>query len=211
MNDVNERNLREVVLFLQKRGVNFWVDQGTLLGIVRDDALLPWDKDIDLSTWPEDFEQIVQLRPDLERMGYYFELHEYKDCLFLSKEQGYAVEIARYQRVGDIAIRRNNGPRNRPVERFIKRLLDLLPDAIHFRLRNFGRRWHVKETITFRTPAHYFSELRVIPFRDMNVPIPAATEAYLTFKYGPNWRVPVRDWDFSQQDGSVVNRSGAAR
>lgn len=204
--DVNERNLHEIVVFLQRHGIQFWIDQGTLLGIVRDDALLPWDKDIDISVWPEEFDRIVRLRPELRRMGYYFELHEYKDCLYLSRADGYFIEIGRYCVEGDVAVHKNNPPRINSSERLIKRLLKSLPAPLYFRLRNFGRRWHVKETIIFRTPLKYFSEFRTIRFRGLELQVPAATESYLAFKYGPDWRIPVRDWDYSLQDGSVVGR-----
>jgi len=208
MSTPNERNLRDVARLLTEKGIFFWADQGTLLGIVRDDCLLPWDKDIDLSTWPEEFDKIVRLEEDFKRLGFYFEVHEYKDCLFLTREVGYAVEIARYTKEGDVAVRKNNGPRNSRVERLIKRGLALLPHAIHCKLRDLGRRWHVKETIHFRTPAHHFASFRRIRFRDLELNVPAETESYLEFKYGPNWRTPIQDWNYELQDGSMKASRG---
>src|SRR5690625_4960248 len=204
--DANDRNLWEIVGFLQERQIDFWIDQGTLLGIVRDDALLPWDKDIDISVWEEEFSKVVELRPELEEMGYYFELHEYKDCLFLSREDGYFIEIGRYHIEGEQAVRKNNGPRINPSERFVKRILNLLPHRLNCRLRDLGRRWHPVDTVIFRTPLHYFSEFRSISFRGLRFDVPAKTEEYLAFKYGPDWRTPIREWDFSKQDGSVIGR-----
>lgn len=204
--DPNERNLIDIVHFLREHEIDFWVDQGTLLGIVRDDALLPWDKDIDLSVWPDEFDRVVRLREELRRRGYYFELHEYKDCLFLSKEDGYFVEIGRYRVEGEMAVRKNNGPRIKPSEMAVKRVLRLLPHRLHCMLRDLGRRWHKKETILFRTPLRFYSDFRMIVFRGLELKVPAETEAYLAFKYGEDWRTPIREWDFSVQDGSVVGR-----
>lgn len=39
---------REVLRIAQKHQIYFWLDQGSLLGAVRDRAFLPWDHDIDL-------------------------------------------------------------------------------------------------------------------------------------------------------------------
>ena len=39
--------------------VNYWVDSGTLLGLIRDDCLLDGDKDIDIGIWSEDEEKIL--------------------------------------------------------------------------------------------------------------------------------------------------------
>ena len=41
--------LMEIKNVLDKHGLKFWLDFGTLLGAVRDKKILPWDVDIDLS------------------------------------------------------------------------------------------------------------------------------------------------------------------
>ncbi|MFT5276147.1 MAG: phosphorylcholine metabolism protein LicD [Saprospiraceae bacterium] len=46
--------------FLEKRKINYWVDSGSLLGIVRDGGLMSWDSDIDLGMWPEDAAQFQE-------------------------------------------------------------------------------------------------------------------------------------------------------
>ena len=37
--------------------INYWVCQGTLLGIIRDQSLIPWDPDIDLAILTKDFDE----------------------------------------------------------------------------------------------------------------------------------------------------------
>ena len=49
--DRDEKVFHEVCEMLQKQHINFWVCHGTLLGIVREGRLLPWDHDIDFAVW----------------------------------------------------------------------------------------------------------------------------------------------------------------
>ena len=54
----NETRVREVfidtVRILKENGINFWLCQGTLLGIIRENRILPWDRDIDFGVWAEE-------------------------------------------------------------------------------------------------------------------------------------------------------------
>jgi phosphorylcholine metabolism protein LicD len=42
---------RQAVACLQKANLNFWVDQGTLSGLVREGRIIPWDMDFDMGVW----------------------------------------------------------------------------------------------------------------------------------------------------------------
>ena len=46
-------NLIEIINLLDKNEISYWVCHGTLLGIVRDKDLIPWDHDIDIAVWDE--------------------------------------------------------------------------------------------------------------------------------------------------------------
>ena len=37
--------------------INYWVCQGTLLGLIRDQSLIPWDPDIDLAILEKNFNE----------------------------------------------------------------------------------------------------------------------------------------------------------
>ena len=41
--------LFEVCDILKINSINYWICHGTLLGIVRENRILPWDNDIDIS------------------------------------------------------------------------------------------------------------------------------------------------------------------
>ena len=44
-------NFLKTIKILNKHEIKYWVCQGTLLGIVRDKRLIPWDHDIDIAMW----------------------------------------------------------------------------------------------------------------------------------------------------------------
>ncbi|MCT7600986.1 LicD family protein [Aliarcobacter butzleri] len=48
----------EICKLLEENHISYYIDHGTLLGIIRDEALIPWDKDIDLAVLIEDKEKI---------------------------------------------------------------------------------------------------------------------------------------------------------
>ena len=49
----NDPNLKECVKVLNKLKINHWICYGTLLGVIRNKYLLPWDNDIDIGTWEQ--------------------------------------------------------------------------------------------------------------------------------------------------------------
>ena len=49
--DRDDEVLQSVSKLLRDNNINFWACHGTLLGIIRENRLLPWDRDIDLAVW----------------------------------------------------------------------------------------------------------------------------------------------------------------
>ena len=45
------------VNIFNKFKINYWVCQGTLLGIIRDESLIPWDPDIDFAILHKNFNE----------------------------------------------------------------------------------------------------------------------------------------------------------
>ena len=59
----NEELLLETLDILEGSNFQYWISQGTLLGLVRENRILPWDNDIDISVWAHEVskEEILQL------------------------------------------------------------------------------------------------------------------------------------------------------
>ena len=57
----NDPNFKECIEVLNKLKIDYWVCHGTLLGIIRDKSLIPWDNDIDIGSWNlKDKEKIIR-------------------------------------------------------------------------------------------------------------------------------------------------------
>jgi len=53
-------------------------------------------------------------------------------------------------------------------------------------------------------PKHFFQKLKKIRFYDMYFLAPSDTEGYLEYRYGENWRVPIRDWEPEESPALII-------
>ena len=65
-----EEMLFNVVKLLEEEGVEYWLDFGTLLGLVRDGAIIEWDEDVDISIWQTSYDKLEKIKPKLVELGY---------------------------------------------------------------------------------------------------------------------------------------------
>ena len=56
----------------EDRKIIFWLDCGTLLGVIRNHDFIPWEKDIDLGCWKfqNDYEIKQKLKNNFKKLGY---------------------------------------------------------------------------------------------------------------------------------------------
>lgn len=159
-------------LLREKAGVKSFADFGTLLGLVREGALLKHDIDLDIGVILNEPADALRVRIAMERFGFkvwreYFlgdELVESSYRLF-----GIKVDL-NYYRVDDTGAKtwlfyrdpdKKYGPRDR--------------DVVEMRYSPIG-------------------DLVPLTVDGCDVWIPANAEQLLVEKYGPTWRVPDRNW-----------------
>jgi len=118
---------REVVDVLESHRVFFWLDQGALLGAVRDGGFLPWDSDIDLSVWADETNDLEKVLRDLEDRRYEVRFEGNADAItsdFVSiiPPDGLRVTLQRHRISGSMAMRRHLVGRalHRPGYRILK-------------------------------------------------------------------------------------------
>jgi lipopolysaccharide cholinephosphotransferase len=67
----------EVVKLLKEYKVNYWLDQGSLLGAVRNNAFLSWDHDVDLGVWYSEIDTVKKVGKKLTDMGAHVNFFQY--------------------------------------------------------------------------------------------------------------------------------------
>ena len=171
--------------FLDKEKVPYWLEGGTLIGVMREKRLLPWDHDVDLSMNAEDLSKIIG---KIKRFRYQY---------------GYRLEFVRNNE--DIT------PLKKGEIRLIKiqsRRLFILPGFIQVDLfikvrHNDEMYWSIRNKALKSTPAKYTDYLSRVDFEGMSLSIPQDYDGYLTYRYG-DWMTPQEEYDNISDDKSVV-------
>ena len=65
--------LKQILLVCKDLGLRCWIDSGTLLGAVRHQGFIPWDDDIDLVMFRDDYDKLMKLGPDRFRDPFFFQ------------------------------------------------------------------------------------------------------------------------------------------
>ncbi len=100
--------LPEVVRVFDLLGIPFWLDQGTLLGLVRDGRLLEHDHDLDLGLWEEDYKKNrPHILRNLKREGIWIESYKPHQLSVTSLLENVAmINIAFYRRTSGLAVKK---------------------------------------------------------------------------------------------------------
>ena len=75
---MKDKKFDEVVNILNKEKILYWIGQGSLLGIIRDNKLIEWDHDIDFCLWSHEniksnFIKLLEDKGFKYRCKYYFQ------------------------------------------------------------------------------------------------------------------------------------------
>jgi len=183
--------LFDVVDFLDAEGINYWLEGGTLLGIVRDKELLPWDHDIDLSISANDAERFSQKKYKLYKKGYRVKQRKVQNDVGVFKKGQYRIfkvkkiipsllkeifPIAhKYMVVADIFVKTNDSQYTY---------------------------WQAMEKI-MRVDNKYYSSYETVEYIGKNLKVPFEHKAYLTEKYG-DWSTPVKNWSCGNDEKTVI-------
>lgn len=181
------RLLERATTFLEKYNIPYWLEGGTLLGIIRENRLLPWDNDLDISIRSEDFDRLRRILPKFFYRGMIAKVREYKidDPPFQKGEvrliKVYATKYLFFKTPLVLDI-------------FVKKKLD---DQYYWVV---GVKRRAKKAV----PARFYDELTTVQFNHKTYSIPKLTDEYLTYRYG-DWRTPVKTWNYIKDDQSTVS------
>ena len=201
-------------MLLNENNIQYWVDSGTLLGLVREGKILLNDKDIDIGIHVNQLSKINQLKSKFIDLGYSFRYELYNGTL--CKYKLYPKNNKNFLII-DINVYRqkNNEYLWCPLTYFTK------PKSFIFKhiqkiVKFFWRRVFkvietnkfpynkIKKNYTWVIPYKYYKnieynyDLCCYMFRDK--------KEYLKYRY-KNWKVCVKKWDTYKDDGGVVCKS----
>lgn len=236
--DADAQRLALLATALERAGVRWWIDHGTLLGLVRDGAPLAWDDDIDVSFGLDDLPivaaALTALKPQLAARVVVTARYV-KVVPYALHER--TIDVASYRRLPDgtsekLLLRVKVGEQvGRQRARALVRWGAYRLDALLAQLdRWLWSRWHLPPAITphavrltslvatlrdrmgrtqpSRVPPGHFERLGTVRWRDLQLPAPADAESYLALRYGPDWRVPRPVWTWWDGDRTVSASSG---
>ncbi len=65
-----EENLLLFNSIMKRYSVNYWLSEGTALGVVRDGSIIPWDDDVDVAMHESQRDSFIKAIPELEKNGF---------------------------------------------------------------------------------------------------------------------------------------------
>lgn len=183
--EIGEKALRDVTDILDSEQIPYVLEGGTLLGIVRDNRLLPWDTDLDLTITRSYARRLLSARWKFWLKGYGTRVFKHRtDWSHFKKgtPRLMVIQIKKYFFFKDFNL----------VDIFIK---DLADERYY---------WTVapSKKVLKSTPRHYYEKITQRIFKDKAYSIPEEYDAYLQSRYG-DWRTPKETWDFTKDDLSI--------
>lgn len=109
--------LQELLRVCEKYGMKIFFDGGSLLGAIRHKGYIPWDDDIDLSMFREDFEKLCEIAP--------IEFAEPYEAQFSDSGEKYLYGHGKLRNKRTAAIQKNEMNRNLPYNQGI--FIDIFP------------------------------------------------------------------------------------
>ncbi len=179
--------LRSVCRVLDRAGLPYILEAGTLLGVIRENRLLPWDNDLDI-TITRDYEaKLSKLLWRFLLKGYYVRVKYYdRDMACFKKGERRIIKIKHINILKGLS-------KDIVLDIFLKRRI---ADEYYWTV---GLNPPVLKAVPYR----FYEERSRVSFEDYDFLVPADSEAYLEEHYGKDWRIPVKEWDFKTSDCSV--------
>lgn len=182
---IAERMLSRITRVLEEAGVPYVLEAGTLLGIVRENRLLPWDDDVDITITRQQETNVLALLPKLRLLGYKVRVKRYtRDLACFSKGELRMLKIKHFSLPffqSDVT-----------VDIFMKKLID----------DHYCWTVGVHKPVLKSVPRRFYEELGELDFKGKCYSVPQDYRGYLTEHYG-DWRTPVKEWNFKLDDRSV--------
>jgi hypothetical protein len=154
--------LKNIAIVLNKNEIHWWLDWGSLLGIVRGGALTPYDGDLDIGIFKKDQWKFKdQPAKDFAEIGHYLCPHT---CA------GWNLHRSGHPRI------------------LFSKINRLYCDVNMWTINESGIAWGAGSAN--KCDAEFYTKLETIDFQGVPLKVPCRTEEYLALRYGETWRTP---------------------
>lgn len=219
-----DQNFEKTIKLFNKNKINYWLCHGTLLGIIRDKQLIPWDHDIDIAVWNN--KKIKNKILSLMKKNNFILKKKFlikDDLLTFTKLGGREVDINFYK----IKIYKNN--KIAFVEWFIpKNTLCKIVDILSFSSLYKGKFNEIINCLKFLSfffqkikvflinkklfykslgytqPISLLQEFKKIRFNGLEVIIPKKSKKYLKYLYGNSWQIKKKKFNWIKDSPSTT-------
>ena len=217
-----EKNFVEIIKLFNREKINYWLCHGTLLGLIRDKQLIPWDHDIDIAVWSHENlrQKILKL---FKKRGYIRKKKFFKDDNLLTfintKTRGREVDINFYEKseLQNLAFQRHYDFRN-----IIMRFINVVSISRNYKgnykiivnkLVFFESIFRVLKKILIKTgifyvqkgymtPIYLFERFKFINISGLYVRVPFYYKKYLKHIYGTSWKMPIKNYKWTKDSPS---------
>lgn len=178
--------LSDVALTFQKKNVDYCLEGGTLLGIVRENRLLPWDDDMDLTITEH---QIPKLKQALKALPKKYRVRE---RFYFTNHKAIKSGNLRLIRISNRKWLFFKGKVRMDI--FVK-----YSDHENYYWTVGGKKNFVIKSV----PKHFYENTAAFKFNQQTFSVPKDYESYLTLRYG-DWKKQVKEWDCISDDKSTI-------
>lgn len=163
--------------------IPYHLEGGTLLGIVRDNKILPWDDDLDISV-PFQYEQQVK-----------------KAMRFLMLD-GWRIDSRKYYKFENFPYQGARVLKFRDRSRGLFNMGHCYLDIFFKYQDDEFAYWQAYKNL-LRIDAKYYDGYDEISFMGHTFKAPKNHKQYLTDKFG-DWSIPIKDWDSSVDEKTII-------
>ena len=168
------RIMADVARLMDRDGIRWWIDYGTLLGYLRDGGMIRYDKDGDLGVFGEDRDKLLALQPELLGLGYHAVFSPIRPTQKFRSGDRMKVRISNRNHTNvDLFV----WYPNKPVKGFFDRKNYIGADL--YKGRDFPMEWALP--------------LQRGQWDGIDVSVPAEPEMLAEHRYGPTWTEELRE------------------
>lgn len=179
--------LKDVTDLLDKNQIDYWLEGGTLLGVVRENRLLPWDNDLDLSVKEDEW---LKVKKVLKQIRYR-----------LKNKLRYRVRVRRFKKD------------NPPFKEGVARLIKISNRHLYFgcgevtldifiKFKKDSDYFWQAGTKKKSVPSYFYDKTITYDFYNKKMRVPEKYPEYLTCRYG-DWKMPVKEWNTFTDDKAI--------